>query len=274
MKKGIIIFLASLVFYSCNFFKSNRDKAIALVQQTKTDGYSGLDVANKEAKKDPNNKFTWEAKKTKEDGVFLVTFGDTAGWGQWWEVTLKEKIVKLVTGNDYLCMKYNLSQLDPSGFFKISNITLDTLMVKNEKIDQGFWQNLLSSPKYKNVIVYCFQADVTNNTDKYITSAAINGKLKLIFKEKTIIGASGETSFNTTISKENTWNPGETKTVSIQTEDINKVYLNYTPAYTVFEINIEAQDPIGFLYNKVIFEDNLDEKWTTFISELNDSKGH
>ena len=233
MNKLIIYLIIITTFSSCKFFKSDQDKAIELVQQAKalerSEEGTWLDYANKRAEDEPNVKHFWKAKETDEKGVFLVSFQDADGWGVRWEATLEEKIVKMVTGNDYLCMKYNLTKLDPETLFEISNITLDTLKVEGEKLDQGFWESMFSSPKYKKVVVYRFNADVKNNTDKYITDATIKGKLKLIFKEKTIIGASSSSSFNSSISKSKPWEPGQVKTISLRTKDIDKVYLNYTP---------------------------------------------
>lgn len=275
MNKLIIYLIIITTFSSCKFFQSDQDKAIELVQQAKAlernEEGTWLDYANKRAEAEPNEKHFWKAEETDEKDVFLVSFQDSAGWGVRWEATLKEKIVKMVTGNDYLCMKYNLTKLDPEMLFEISNITLDTLKVEGEKLEQGFWESMFSSPKYKNVVVYRFQADVKNNTDKYITDATINGKLKLIFKEKTIIGASSSSSFNSSISKSKPWEPGQVKSISLRTKDIDKVYLNYTPEYTIFEVNLEAEDPIGFSYHKNILENDLSEKWVTFTSQLKDT---
>lgn len=275
MKKIIITLIVAVTLSSCNLFKSDQDKAIELVQQAKAFESSNegtwLDYANKRAEAEPNEKHFWKAEETEDKGVFLVSFQDADGWGVRWEATLKEKIVKMVTGNDYLCMKYNLTKLDPEMLFEISNITLDTLKVEGEKLNQGFWESMFSSPKYKNVVVYRFNAEVKNNTDKYITDATINGKLKLIFKEKTIVGASSSSSFNSSISKSKPWEPGQVKTISLRTKDIDKVYLNYTPEYTIFEINLEAEDPIGYSYDKNILENDVSEKWITFTSQLKDT---
>jgi hypothetical protein len=276
MKNAISIILLMLCFNSCSLFKSDEDKAIELVQQTQTGMYfeskTWLDKANEDAKEDPNNKFVWEAKKTEEESVFLVSFQDTAGWGTRWEVILKQKIVKTINGNDYLSRKYNITRLDANGLFTISNTSIDTLMVDNEKISQGFWADLFSSPKYRKVVIYKFQAEVTNNTDKYITNVDIEGKLKLIFKEKTIVGTSGFTSFNSSVSKDKPWIPGETITITLKTKNIDKVYLNYIPEYAIFELNLEAQDPIGFSYDKNIWEVNLTERWSNFTASLKNNK--
>lgn len=276
MNKLIIIISALIIFNRCNLFKSEEDKAIELVQITKMNNYSEsktwLDDANEQAKDEPNNIFIWKGEKTSNEGVFLVAFQDTASWGTRWEVTLKEKIVKRINDNDYLSRKYNLSRLDNNTLFIISNTTIDTLMVDNQKLSQGFFESLFSKPKYKKVVIYKFEAEVTNNTDKFITKVDIAGTLKLIFKEKTIIGANGSTSFNSSISKEKPWAPGETKTISIKTKDIDKVYLNYIPEYTVFELNLEAQDPIGFSYDKAIWEINLTKRWPKFTAQLNENK--
>lgn len=277
MKNGIYIMLVTLLLTSCNLFKSDEDKAIELVQQSKSteidDTKTWLDYANERAKEEPNKKHFWKAEKTDSAGIYLVSFQDEKGWGVRWEATLKEKIVKKITGNDYLCMKYELTRFDPEQLFEISNVTLDTLKVEGEKLEQGFWESLFSNPKYKNVVVYRFEADVTNNTDKFITDAQIKSKLKLIFEEKTIIGANSSSSFSNSISKSKPWGPGEKKSISIRTKDIDKVYLNYKPPYVVFEINMEAEDPIGFSYDKNIWEVNLTDKWDIFTSGLKEKNG-
>lgn len=276
MKNGIYIMVLALLLSACNLFKSDEDKAIELVQQSKSteidDTKTWLDYANEIAKEEHNKKHIWKAEKTDSVGVFLVSFQDEKGWGTRWEAILKEKIVRKINGNDYLCMKYNLSGFDPELLFEISNIRLDTLKVEGEKIEQGFFESLFSNPKYKNVVVYRFEADVTNNTDKYITDAQIKSKLKLIFEEKTIIGANSSTSFSSSISKSKPWGPGETKPISIKTKDIDKVYLNYKPPYVVFEINLEAEDPIGFSYDKNIWEVDLTDKWDDFTAGLKEKQ--
>jgi len=136
MKNCIYIMLAALLLTSCNLFKSDEDKAIELVQQSKSteidDTKTWLDYANERAKEEPNKKHFWKAEKTDSVGIYLVSFQDEKGWGVRWEATLKEKIVKKITGNDYLCMKYELTRFDPEQLFEISNVTLDTLKVEGE----------------------------------------------------------------------------------------------------------------------------------------------
>ncbi len=275
MKKYLFLIFFPFLLTSCSLFKSDKTKVIELVQQTKTtelvNSQTWLDYANDMAKKEANIKHVWEAEETKEAGVFLVAFKDEKGWGARWEVTLKEKIVKYINGNDYLSMKYGLSRLDGETEFSISNITTDTLKVEADKMAQGFWESLFSNPSYKKVVVYRFEADITNNSDKYITDATINGRLKLIFKEKTIVGGSGSSSFNSSISKSKPWEPGQTKKISIRTKDIDKVYLNYTPEYSVFELNLQAEDPIGFSYDKNIWEADKSSEWKYFTETLKQS---
>lgn len=275
MEKFIIVICAAILsMYSC---KPAGEQAIELVQQTKaTENYDNQllnsktwqDYANEVAGKEPNNTFRWSAQQTDSVGVYLVAFTDSKGWGTRWEVTLKEKIVKHINSNEYLSRKYGLSRFDSEQPFLIKNITSSKFGVENEKIAQGFWEELANGPKYKRVVVYRFEADVTNNTDKFITSGEINGKLKLIFEEKTIIGASSTISFKASINTSKPWEPGDTKHITIKTKDIDKVYLNYNPPYVIFEIELIASDPIGFAYKRNIWEVNLTEEWKKFNNEL------
>lgn len=272
MKNAFFLLLVILSFSGCEYFKSQEQKAIELVQKTNTTAIlanqTWLDLANQEAKEAPNTKFKWVATKAKEEGVYIVSFEDEKSWGRRWEVTLKEKIVKLINGNDYLTLKYGFSRFDSDNNFVVSNITIDTLEVEAAQIYQGFWESFLSSPKYKSEIVYRFQANVTNNTDKYISKASLTGSLKLIFKEKTIEGTSGTSGLKPAVSESNPWAPGETKSISIKTKNIEKIFLNYKPEYTVFEINLNAEDPIGFTYDKNILEADKSSDWRDFTQKL------
>ena len=271
MKQTAIIIVMACFFSSCSFFKSDETKAIELVQQTNIGGIinsTWLDQANQEAKDQPNTKFKWIATKAPEAGIFLVSFEDEKTWGRKWEVTLKEKIVKLINDNDYLSMKYGYSRFDGDANFTISNISVDTLKVEAAQVYQGFWESMFSSPKYKSEIVYRFEADVTNNTDKFITRAKLDGTLKLIFKEKTIEGSSGTYTLKPSVSQENPWAPGETKSIVIRTKNIEKIYLNYKPEYTVFQIELKAEDPIGFTYSKNILEADKSTDWKYFTERM------
>ena len=215
-----------------------------------------LDYANMLAKQELNKKQDWTAEKTKEDGIYLVAFADEKGWGHRWEVTIEQQIVKHVNSNEYLCRKYGLSRFDSDGNFQITNIKTDTIKLEKE--------NSYYSENNSKKIVYTLKASVINKTGKPLTSADISGKLQVIFKDKTVEGESNwESGFKTKISKANPWKPETERDFYIKTKGIEQIYLDYEPEYVFLEVNLKAEDPIGFSYDKGIEEYELKNKWKT-----------
>jgi hypothetical protein len=273
MKKLTVIFGLIILVTACNIFENKEKKAIEICQKAKvqfeTDlaltnvflntlgldvNATWLDYANMVAKKENNKKYGWKARATGERNIYLVSFVDQNNWGHQWEVDSEQQIVKSVNENEYLSRKYGMSRLDPDGNFQITNITTDTL-----KLEKKYSYYSESSSKE---IVYMFKASVVNKTGKKLTGANITGKLHVIFKEKTIEGISDENyEFQSKISKSSPWEPDTKKDFNIQTIGIEEIYVGYKPEYVFFEINLEAEDPIGFKYDKNIAEYDLKSKW-------------
>lgn len=277
MMRRILLFAFPFLLGGCALFKSDEDKAVELIQQAKADigllnqNQTWLDFANNKIKAETNVKYIWKAEKTKEAGVFLVSFQDTAGWGNRWEVTEREKLVKLVDDNDYLCIKYGLSSYDKETPFKVSNIRLNSISVEKQEPSYANLFAAMFGPKQraKKIVVYNFKADIKNTSDKFISDLDIKGELKLIFKEKTIVGTSGSSALSSSISRANPWKPGQTRTLFIKTDDIEKIYLNYRPEYAMFLVNLKAEDPIGYSYSKAVYETDLSDNWNKFRTDFN-----
>lgn len=103
---------------------------------------------------------------------------------------------------------------------------------------------------------------VTNNTDKTITKANISGLVQIIFKDKCIESKNDWTSgFKRKISKSNPWKPNEKIEFYIKTKSIEEIYLQYNPEFVFFCVNLVAEDPIGYKYNRDIKEYNLKQSW-------------
>lgn len=255
------IALVIIIFTSCQ-----NNEAINLVKQSKISSEVGAlgffigdfkemtvnEWCNSIAQKNPNNRYSWQAESTKEQGILLVSFEDEEGYGYRWEANLNSKIVIYVNSNEYLSRKYGLTRLDDQGNFSLSNIDLDTLRV------------------FKNEIDYKLKCNIVNKTDKIITSAEVSGTLKIIFKDKTIEGkATYYSGFSSPISKNVPWNPNTEREVSIVTKSLEKMYLNYTPEYVLFELGLDASDPIGFSYDRIILEKDLLDEWEDRQKGLN-----
>ena len=276
MKKVLFSFAIPLVLTGCSPFDNNGKKAIEICQAAKVQveignnleglflnsfGLGGnanwLDFANIIAKQDPNKKYSWNSSKTKDKRFYLVEFTDSSGWGQRWEVDVDQQIVKYVNQNEYLCRKYGLSRFDGNSEFEITGIEHSDL----RKVTlYNYWTTSSTSQ-----IVYEIRGSVLNKTNKSIVSANIDGKLKLIFQDKTVEeGGDYGSGFKERISENNPWEPNTLRKFYIKTNGVKKIYLNYLPEYVVMDISLNAKDPVGYTYSKDVSEIDLKDKWKLF----------
>jgi len=276
MKSVSTLLILITLLTSCSIFDNNGRKAIEVCQKAKVqfqtenalanallDVYglgvnaTWLDFANMLAKKDPNKKYDWHAKKTDNDKFYIVDFTDSEGWGHRWEVDEEQQIVKSINQNEYLTRKYGFSRFDGNDEFEVTRVQKSELALSSH---YNYFENK-NSPE----ISYVIKASVLNKTSKTITSAAISGQLKMIFKDKTITGLSDyESGIKSRISENNPWEPNTTREFYIKTKGIEKIYLNYIPEYIVFDISLKAEDPVGYSFDKDIIDIDLKEKWKSF----------
>ena len=155
--------------------------------------------------------------------------------------------------------KYGYRRLDSKENFVLSSIDIDTLRV--------FDKNSNGEIDYK------LKCNLINKTNKVITSADINGKLKVIFKDKTITGSSTYYSgFKIPISKSRPWNPNTEREIEITTKSIERLYLNYKPEYVFFELELKASDPVGYEYNRNILEKDLLPEWKSRQTKIEEPR--
>lgn len=278
MKILLTILTLTTLLASCDLFLNKEKKAIEVCQKAKVQFQSDnvfanaflnafglganatwLDFANMIAKRDPNKKYDWHAKIADDNRFYIVDFTDPDGWGHRWEVDIEQQIVKSINQNEYLSRKYGLSRFGGNEDFEVTKVKTSEL-----KLDKhySYYDN-----SNKSDVSYVIKASVLNKTTKTITSATIEGKLKLIFKDKTVTGESTyESGFKSRISENKPWEPNTTREIYIKTKGIEKIYLNYVPEYVVFDISLKAEDPVGFTFDKDIADMDLIENWKSFKS--------
>lgn len=276
MKKVLTILTLTTLLASCSMFENKEKKAIEVCQKAKVqfqtdnafanlflDAYglgtnaTWLDFANMIAKRDPNKKYDWHANKTDDNKFYIVDFTDPDGWGHRWEVDIEQQIVKSINQNDYLTRKYGFSRFGGNDEFEVTEIQKRELRLEKR---YSYWDNTSSSE-----ICYVIKASVLNKTSKTITSATIDGKLQLIFTDKTVTGEGDyESGFKSKISKNKPWTPNTTKEFYIKTKGIEKIYLNYVPEYVVFDISLKAEDPVGYSFDQDIADMDLKNDWKSF----------
>ncbi|MDR0873220.1 MAG: hypothetical protein LBN27_07120 [Prevotellaceae bacterium] len=269
--KKIIWSLLILCLSACS---SKEDRAIEICKKAKitemridnANIVTWEDYANSRVEQNPNEKYKWGAKKALEDGIYIVSFTNEEDWGNFWEVTLEQQTVRDIVSNEYLSRKYGFSEFDRNRNFVITEITTDTLSLERERI-------IYEYTKDKKVI-YKLSGKIKNNTGKNLTSAEVKAELKVIFKDKTIMGVADyhyysgsgwfthkHSNFRNEVSISNPWLPDTERAFSLATKGIEEIYLDYEPEYVILEVHIEAEDPIGFYYDKNIEEYFLMEKW-------------
>ncbi len=208
-----------------------------------------LDFANMIAEQSPNEKMHWMAVKTDTKNVYQVGFVNEENWGRFWEVNIKEKTVVYMNTKEYMSREYGHSRLDKDAPFKIVDVTTDTLMLSNEGVS------------------YKIQGKVVNHTGKSISYANMKGALKVIFENKTEEVTNRYSKNHKILKKEvsesHPWKDGESIDFTVFTDEIKQIYLDYDPQYVFFTIEMSASDPIGYSYNKAIYEEDMKGRWNT-----------
>ncbi|MFA7379992.1 MAG: hypothetical protein WC150_05985 [Bacteroidia bacterium] len=218
-----------------------------------------LDFANKIAKEDPNTKYEWNSASTSDADVYLVAFTDNIGWGHRWEANIKTNIVKYVNQDEYLSYKYGLTRLDDDTLFEVVDLTKNEISNQYKKGNRG-----------KKEIVYLIKGKIKNKTGKTLTSGKLKGNLKIIYKDKSVIGSSKckfwetKCGFKRNITTNSPWKCNDAIEFSIKTEGIDDLYLDYEPEYALFNLELQTGDPIGFSYDKAIVEYDVKKQWTSF----------
>ncbi|WP_370690575.1 hypothetical protein [Algoriphagus sp.] len=280
------LFILGLVFFlkSCQFIETREKQAIDICKNSKIQfaendifQYFGLPVrglsqdskwiefANSLAKDDPNSKYKWDAREIEDTGVFLVSFTDETNWGQNWEVSIEQQIVKHINSNEFLSRKYGFSRLDKESEFEIVELGKRTLSLQKK--------NSYFSTEDSKDIVFTFNGKVINNSDKTLISSDLSGELQLIFKEKVISGSQEwKSGFKRKATKSRPWRPNETLEFSIRTSDIEEIYLQFEPEFVFFVVNLSVEDPIGFTYNKAIGEYDLMDEWKNLKESVKKKK--
>ena len=206
-----------------------------------------LDYSNVVTEQHPNEKFHWMAESTDTKNVYQVGFVNEEDWGQFWEVNIKEKTVVFINTKEYMSREYGHSRLDKDAPFKIIGVTADTLKLTDEGVS------------------YRIQGKVVNHTGKSISHADMDGSLKVIFENKTEEVSNSYSKNHKVLKKEvsesHPWKDGEAIDFSVITHEVKQIYLDYDPQYVFFTIEMSAGDPIGYSYNKAIYEVDMKDRW-------------
>ena len=208
-----------------------------------------LDLANMNAEQNPNEKMRWVAKKTDIKNVYHVGFVNEDNWGYYWEVNIKEKIVLFLNMQDFLSREYGHSRLDANAPFEIVDISVDTLKMSSKGI------------------YYSIKGNCVNHTGKSISDARLSACLSVVFENKTEEADNNYLKngkiLKNEVSESHPWKNDESIAFAVITEDIKQIYLDYDPQYVFFTIEMKASDPIGYSYDKAIYEVDMKDRWNS-----------
>lgn len=231
-----------------NLILKNIMKAKGINMETAT----WLDYANYIAAQEPDKHMTWEAKKLDRENLYEVCFVDEEGWGFFWEVDVEEKIVRYVNSNEKMARDYGHSQYDEGTPFEVKDIVDASIEYCEGEDSRG-----------EKEAICMFQGVIVNHTGRALSSAELNGGLKVIFENKTVEGRIGWGSDGLAreVSESNPWYDGEEISFAVVTEGIHEIYLEYDPEYVYFTLGISVSDPVGYTYDKDVFEKDLKKQW-------------
>lgn len=244
---------------------------------------NALSITMQQAFSDPNQQYEWKARETEEGNIYLVSLvkkGTNSGWR--WQTNYRTKEVAYVNNNRFLCEKYGLFRKDTNGKFTIDNISTNKLYIPDKENDKNISNNvspkdpfaLFRNNKRKNYIPkeyinYSLKGSVKNNTNKTITNASLQANLYIVFNIEKTITIKNYGGLSDKITSNTPWKPGETRLFSFSA-NIDKIYENYKPEFTINDIQLSAEDPVGFSYNEIIEE--LDVPWSITKSETEATK--
>lgn len=209
-------------------------------------------------------KFNWKIKKVEDKDIYIVGYVSNDGNnGLFWETNYLTKQVSLINGNPLLEDKYGMRKNINKENFSLHSISKDELIVK---VPKGYYNEL--------GIVQVLKGKVENLTDKLITNSKIQVNLEVVFSENKIVKVSKNplTGINGRINTKNPWRPGTSIIFNIETEPIDRIYLNYEASHAKFKFYIEAEDPIGNKFTDLIYERNIN--WNELVRKLEKSKNN
>ena len=93
----------------------------------------------------------------------------------------------------------------------------------------------------------------------------MSGSLKVIFENKTEEVTNSYSKnykiLKKEVSESHPWKDGEAIDFTVVTHKVKQIYLDYDPQYVFFTIEMSAGDPIGYSYNKAIYEVDMKDRW-------------
>lgn len=225
-----------------------------------TDHATWLNFANMLASEEPNKQYSWSARKTDVKNIYIVRFEDEEDWGLSWRVDIKENIVVLISNNKYLSRNEGITRLDTDSPFEVKDI-IEASVDFSEGDEYGDTEGVTCS----------LQGTIVNHTGRALSSAELDGGLDVIFENKTVEGDISWRSAGLArdVSESEPWYDGEEIAFEVHTKPLPRIYMEYEPQYVFFTLEINVSDPIGYSYEKGIFEKDLKDHWNQLRANRN-----
>ena len=239
-KYSIIILFLACIMLGCT------SKAIKIVKETKM--FQTLDSdetigewVQRQVARESLTHYTWKA-RCYRGNLYVVSFRDPEGWGYSWEVNINDETVHFINSNAYLSFKHGFSKVDPTTPFPLCDITLDTLKHQKGKV------------------IYQIKGSIQNNSGTTISYLDLDrSEINVIYKEKDFRSWNARAKFRR-VSDDKPWKDKEKITFDLTTS-IEDTYLDYPPEVVFFNVNVRASNPVGYDYDRIIYQKNITLSW-------------
>jgi hypothetical protein len=154
------------------------------------------------------------------------------------------------------------------GDFLIYDLKVDTLQLAKRDAKN----HSLEDQKYlNNSIFYTISGKIKNTSDKTFIKARFEGQLQMKFDKKDLMERID--LFSSTINGEEIidwdafnisrgWKPNESYTFTFITFGIDEIYSNYNPNTVNFLLQLNAEDPVGYVFKDIVYSKDLKDQWT------------
>ena len=154
------------------------------------------------------------------------------------------------------------------GDFFIYDLKVDTLQLAKKDAKN----HSLEDQKYlTNSIFYTISGKIKNTSDKTFIKVIFEGQLQIKFDKKDVMERIDP--FSSKINGEDiidwdafnisrTWKPNESYTFTFITFGIDEIYANYSPNSVKFLLQLNVEDPVGYVFKDIVYSKDLKNQWT------------
>ena len=217
-------------------------------------------------------KNTWKAQHVKGE-TYLVCYVNNNGHGRYYELDMKTNTLHDASMNPYLSYKYGLinpSLYEDSGIWQRKENGLEAQFYKSRTFQVDDMKRTATFNRQTKKITYKIEGSLTNNSGENISGVDLrNTSISVIYQAKKVeMPLKAVRGALHKVSKSNPWK-NNTK-IDFELEiPVDAMYINYPPEGVLLLIQLEAENIVGYNYNKVIYQEDISESWANLVAKYN-----